>query len=57
MLHLVNVNQSLANGLIRQSLRMLLKGPPVLCIGPCLMPIEFVEIRTHKIPLRLPQCP
>ena|SRR5258706_8079478 len=48
MLHLMNVKQSLTDGLICQRRRMRLKGSPVLGIGPFLVRIEFVEIGAHR---------
>ena len=43
----MNMQQPFADRLVGQRRGMRLKRPPVLGIGPLLVGVQFVEIRTH----------
>jgi hypothetical protein len=42
------MKQSLANGFVSQGRGMRLKRPPVFGVGPRLMRVQFVKIRSHR---------
>jgi hypothetical protein len=44
VLHLMNVKQSFTDCLVADRCRMRLKRPLVLCIGPLLVGVKFVEV-------------